>query len=43
MNLEVNGQIDDLPAPLVDRAENIEEFIPSDEFIANLAFGGGDE
>lgn len=43
MNLEVNGQIEELPAPLVDRAYNIVEMIPSDEFIAKLAFEGEGE
>ena len=38
MNLEVNGQIEELPAPLVDRAYEIVEMIPSNEFIAKLAF-----
>lgn len=40
MNLEVNGQIEELPAPLVDRAYEIVEMIPSNEFIAKLAFEG---
>ena len=39
MNLEVNGQVEDLPAPLVDRAYDIEEFVPSSELIAQLSFG----
>ena len=39
MNLEVNGQIEALPAPLVDRAKDIEEFELSDEILAKLASG----
>ena len=37
MNLEINGQIESLPAPLVDRAYHIEEVVPTNEFIAELA------
>lgn len=39
MNLEVNGQIECLPAPLVDRAKEIIEFVPNAEFLAKVAFG----
>lgn len=39
MNLEVNGQIEELPSPLVDRAYDITEVIPTDEFLATMAFG----
>jgi Mg-chelatase subunit ChlI len=39
MNLEVNGQIEALPAPLVDRAKDIDEFELSDELLAKLASG----
>lgn len=38
MNLEVNGQIEEVPSPLVDRAYDIIEVIPTDEFIAEMAF-----
>lgn len=38
MNLEVNGQIEELPAPLVDRAYDLVEFIPTSEFIAQAIF-----
>lgn len=37
MNLEVNGQVEALPAPLVDRAEDIVEFELSDKLLAHLA------
>ena len=39
MNLEVNGQIEALPAPLVDRAFEIKEFELSDELLTQLALG----
>ena len=39
MNLDVNGSICSLPEPLVDRAERLIEFEPSDEMIAILSFG----
>lgn len=37
MNLEVNGQVEALPAPLIDRAEDIMEFELSDEILTRLA------
>lgn len=39
MNLEVNGQIESLPAPLVDRAKEIIEFKPNAEQLAEMALG----
>lgn len=38
MNLEINGEIEELPAPLVDRAYDLVEFIPTSEFIAQAIF-----
>ena len=39
MNLEVNGQIEALPSPLVDRAQELIEFKPNVEWLAEKALG----
>ena len=38
MNLNLGGQTYPLPEPLVDRAEDIKEFILSDKSLADMAF-----
>ena len=43
MNLEVNGQIESLPAPLVDRAAHIKEFELDNKTLVELAFGKWDQ